>query len=72
MLIASLGRSASETLDRRCSVKKVFLKILQNFLQNTYFYRSSPVAASGVYVCTEIGKWFTPYIYIIFSEFDLI
>ena len=52
MLIASLGRSASETVDRRCSVKKVFLKILQNFLQNTYFYRSSPVAASGAYVRT--------------------
>ena len=35
-----------ETVDQGCSVKKVFLEILQNSQENTFSHRTTPVAAS--------------------------
>ena len=52
----------SEAVVENCSVKKVFLKILQNssgagvscefcdILKNTFFRRPSPVTVSGIYI----------------------
>ena len=62
----------SEAVVQSCSVKKVFLKILQNLqvfplaqvfpnnfceiLKNTFFHRTPPVAASGI--CAKLDFLF--------------
>ena len=38
----------SEAVARKCSVKMVFLEISQNSQENTFTYRTPPVAASSV------------------------
>ena len=59
------SQDASIRSVQRCSVKKVFLKILQEntsarvsfLIKNTFFHRTPPVAASEVFLANLISNF---------------